>query len=157
MYWVGIDKVFTGEAGVISYLLVVTLAAFVYCARSAQSRCGSGAGRITIGFAMFLASRVLLISPIVTMHQFAVLPAQALAVTGLYFIFRAAFFGDERILRDDMLLLWGGLSGVALGGAAFFLFVDTVTVGTAMPFIVLIVTFAPVGMLSAIMKKKWKQ
>ena len=157
MYWVGIDKVFTGEAGVVSYLLVVGLAAFIYCARSAQSQPGTGAGRISIGFAMFLAARVLFISPLMSTHQLVVIPAQALSVAGLYFIFRAMFFGEERALRDDKLFLSGGVAGVALGGTAFFLFIDTVSVGTAMPFSVLFVTFAPVGILFAIIKQRWKQ
>ncbi len=157
MYWVGIDKVFTGEAGVVSYLLVVVLAAFVYCARSVQSGCGPGAGRISIGFAMFLASRVLLVSPVMSTHQLAVLPAQALSATGLYLIFRATFFGQERALFDDTLIFWGGVAGALLGGTAFFLFADTVSVGTAIPFIVLFVTFTPAGILSAIIQRRWRK
>jgi signal transduction histidine kinase/response regulator RpfG family c-di-GMP phosphodiesterase len=157
LLWVGIDKAFTGEAGAISYLVVVSLAAFVYCARTSQSRSHAGAGRICAGFALLLASRVLHISPIMSEYQFAVLPVQVLAAAGLYFVFRTTYFAGERSLRDDRLLLWGGLAGVAFGVVAFLLFADTVSVGTAMPLLALFVTFAPLGILAGSTMRRWKQ
>jgi signal transduction histidine kinase/response regulator RpfG family c-di-GMP phosphodiesterase len=147
LYWLGIDTVFTDEAGTLTYFLFVSLVAFVYCARVAASKGSRSAARATLGFALLLGSRLMHFMPLVAADPGFVLAAQISASLGLSFIFVSVFAGDDQPVRRREFLLWGIVSGIVLGGAFFLRYVDVVSVGAAVPLLTLLVTFVPAGML----------
>jgi signal transduction histidine kinase/response regulator RpfG family c-di-GMP phosphodiesterase len=148
MNWTGIDTVFTGEAGTLSYFLFVLIAAFVYCARTVVSRGSGSAARAALGFALLLVSRFMHFGPLFSMRFEAVLPAQILATVGLYFILRTIFTTHERAVDGRQLVLWGSASGFLLGGVLFLAYARSVSTGAALPMLTLFLTFVPAGMLA---------
>ena len=148
MSWSGIDTVFTGEAGTLSYFLFVLIAAFVYCARTAVSRDSASAAKAAIGFALLLVSRFMHFGPLFSSTPQAVLPAQILATVGLYFILRTIFTTGGRATSDRQLILWGSAAGLFLGGTMFLVYARTVSTGAALPVLTLFLTFVPAGILA---------
>ena len=148
MNWAGIDTVFTGEAGTLSYFLFVLIAAFVYCARTAVSRDAASAAKAALGFALLLVSRVMHFGPLFSMRPETVLPAQILATVGLYFILRTIFTSGGDARGDRGLVLWGVASGLLCGGAVFAFYARIVSAGAALPLLTLFLTFAPLGILA---------
>lgn len=148
MNWTGIDTVFTGEAGTLSYFLFVLIAAFVYCARTAVSRDSVSAAKAALGFALLLVSRVMHFGPLFSMRPETVLPAQVLATVGLYFIFRTIFTAGARAPGDRRFILWGAAAGLCFGGAMFLVYARVVSTGAAIPMLALFLTFVPAGILA---------
>jgi len=148
MNWAGIDTVFTGEAGTLSYFLFVLIAAFVYCARTVVSKGSEFAAKAALGFALLLVSRFMHFGPLFSMRLGTVLPAQVLATVGLYFILRTIFTVREREVGDRQLILWGLASGLLLGGAMFLVYARVVSTGAAVPMLTLFLTFMPAGVLA---------
>ena len=149
MNWAGIDTVFTGEAGTLSYLLFVLIAAFVYCARTVVSRRSGSAARAVLGFTLLLVSRIMHFGPLFSMRPETLLPAQILATAGLYFIIRTIFHSrDGQAEGCRQLVLWGSVSGMFLGGAIFLAFARAVSAGAAVPLLTLFLVFMPAGMLA---------
>jgi signal transduction histidine kinase/response regulator RpfG family c-di-GMP phosphodiesterase len=149
MNWAGIDTVFTGEAGTLSYFLFVLIAAFVYCARTVISRGSGSAARAALGFVLLLVSRIMHFGPLFSMRPETVLLAQILATAGLYFILRTIFSTRDRAAEGcRQLVLWGSASGLLLGGLLFLAYARIVSAGAAIPMLTLFLAFMPAGMLA---------
>jgi signal transduction histidine kinase/response regulator RpfG family c-di-GMP phosphodiesterase len=149
MYWTGIDTVFTGEAGTLSYFLFVLIAVFVYCIRTVVSRGSGSAARAALGFALLLISRIMHFGPLFSMRPETALPAQILATAGLYFILRTIFSArDKTAVSCRQLVLWGSASGLIFGGVLFVAYARAASAGAAIPMLTLFLTFMPAGMLA---------
>ncbi|HER43033.1 MAG TPA: hypothetical protein ENO08_01065, partial [Candidatus Eisenbacteria bacterium] len=148
MNWTGIDTVFTGAAGTLSYFLLALIAAFVYCARTAASKGKGAVLRAALGFALLLSGRLMHFGPLFSIRPETVLAAQILATAGLYFILQSVFAARGEAPGARQLVMWGSAAGLFIGGGVFLAFAGTGSTGAALPMAVLFLAFVPAGMIA---------
>ena len=153
MFSIGAGKIFTGEAGAVTYPFLLLLVALVYIGWAAVRRRYIGTRRfqvICLGFGLLLLSRGLFVSPLSDTHSWVALFTLTSGLAGFYLLFvsmlaASRIGGFEPNYRE--ILLFGVLAGILFGGALTFGVGGKLAGTVSFPLLCSFATFVPVGFL----------
>lgn len=150
MFSGGLDKILTGEAGSVTYVIVISLFSLIYFARIAASTGARGRRNVVLGMALLLMARIISVAPASAVYPQLVIFAHTVGLVGLYLLFVSVVTmrGLEKAFPvEGGVLVPGIITGVLVGGVMCLNFSWKLADNAAYPLVLSFSTFAPAGFL----------
>jgi signal transduction histidine kinase/response regulator RpfG family c-di-GMP phosphodiesterase len=149
----GTDKLFTGEAGEVSYfflILMVSIVSVTWAVSKRRSMEPSRLRGICGAFALLVISRLMFISSPLAGHSWIHVLLLSVGLTGFYLLFTSLTVSKEcngfaPVYRD--VLLFGAIVGGVFGGILYIGVISRMTADASFPFALSVVSFVPAGFL----------